>query len=128
MVTRTEASGMNWFTSERDMERDVYYIQTQPSRFADLAMGHYAVSGSVIKSLGQEIEIPSHFETIVDSNSTTAGNYVVYSNYDVVTYTQVWGVMDRFNYSDFDVINHSPTVNKMYDNGNLRLFLRNSGA
>ena len=127
-VTHLEIDGMTWFFKYGDTKIDIIELNIRPFRFAQGILG---VNGAHKKGIeGQynnpELEIPDHFnytlhETI--GESYTKDMYMILSEYDNSLQNELFKKLGRFSENDFAKIKYDKTVDHMYSNGELDVYL-----
>lgn len=132
-INQAEIEGYKWTFDNKNPEIAVSaFMSTQPYRFVDALWGKKArINRSDVKAYGIRGEdvIPDHFNY---TNFTTLGSsyssdkYVLISEYDKHLYTGVWGVVGRYNNSDFKKIVNDPTMWKIYSNGGFDTWIAKS--
>lgn len=122
-ITRSEAVGSNWFLTDRAESVQIYNLQTNPWRYADLIRGdQYVLDNPDIKyDLGTTT---AHFDSYLSSNETGVTQYLVITTYDEMAYTITWASVDKFNIGDFDHVVLSTAVNRVYANHCFKVYSR----
>ncbi len=123
-ITLAEMDGYKWTFGHKNPEIIVSTVMSaQPYRFVDALWGVKARKNrSDVKDYlpGKEATIPDHFNytsyTTVGSSYSSDG-YILLSESDKHMYTEVWKVIGRYNYTDFEKISYDLTMQKIYSNG-----------
>jgi len=122
-LTRTEVAGMDWFLHKKDTSIGSVQVHLLSSRYADLLLTpeekerHEDIQGWFTFS-----RPPFHFGY---PNYTTLGafyaedNYMVLGELDKVTYEEIMPQMAEFRFArgDFERLEHDPSLDKLYTNG-----------
>ena len=133
-VTRMEIMGTKWILSNRDVSTKITYIATSLFRYCS---GIYGVDFVRQNSIDPgfpyrwPIPIPDHFNY---QNYRTLGEsfgesgYMMISEYDRLLYQYAWEKVGRFNQEDFDKLEHDPTADKLYSNGEFDVWYVQHGS
>jgi len=129
-VTHAEIYGYEWTFNNKNPRTVLSAVMSeQPYRYVDALWGvRVRINRSDVKDYytGRESIIPDHFNytnyTMV-GNSYSEDGYIPLSDYDKHLYTEVWKVVGRYNYSDFERISYDPTMQKIYSNGGFDTFI-----
>jgi len=122
-VTRMEITGVRWIISNRDLSTKVTYIATALFRYSTGIYGvNFVRQNSIDPGFPYRwpIPIPDHFNYQIRrtlGESTDESGYMMLSAYDRLLYQEAWGRVGRFNREDFDELEHDPTADKLYSNG-----------
>lgn len=121
-VTLKEIKGMNWLISKKNIDLKTADVMSPVCRYADLLFGYnYRLER---KDLYREPIILDHFG-LQDKSifPVEKDKYLTITKFDIESYTKVWEDINRFKKEDFDKIEISNNVNRIYDNGELKNYL-----
>lgn len=135
-VTQMEMAGMKWYYECKNQTIAEQHIRSG-FRFADslLGCGERKRRGDIPNveradtKIGYELPpglAPPHFsytEYKNIGNSLTENTYIPVSKYDEVFYTEMYTQLEIFTKSDFEKLNCDPTVDKLYSNSELEVWL-----
>jgi len=122
-VTTMEFSGMDWFLNNKDpsiTQQDV----TNKYRFYDAIFG---VKQSGTNRLGMESNfresyVGDHFMNL--KREQDPQTYLLICKLDRLLYTEVWTSQNRFEASDFDLLEYNSELEKIYCNRELDVYFK----
>lgn len=122
-VTKSEIIGSNWFISNRGDEINIYNLQTNPWRYADLIYGAFygRENPDIVYNMK---ETTAHFDSFYTANYSMSIDYLVLTKYDVAVYTQTWKAINKFNVGDFTALSLSTQADHIYTNSCLTVYLK----
>ncbi len=117
-VTHKYAAGMTWYLGSKDPQIAALCVATYPKWYAEASLGYEAAR--VRQDLPEFPQVGDHFGYDAATNlgwqySKTA--YVSISGVDRVVYQTIWRPLDRWNDADFGRLEHDPTADRIYSNG-----------
>jgi len=135
-VTNMEINGMKWYYEHKDPTIMDKHIRMDFAFLIAILGGshgrtdiypHYrgTVDTLVKKSSFPIGLIPDHFNYLNYSmfgNSLIKDIYMPISKYDRIFYTEIYPQLKAFTPSDFEKLNHDPTVARLYSNGELKVY------
>lgn len=115
-VTNAEFTGMGWFYSNRNPNLKIYDLDKSSYRFSDYYNGvdYTKIKMWMFKSAPY------------DFNFTSERGYLIINNYVFDRYTEFWPDNPYFQKNDFNNLNNNLIVNKVYDNGDDKLWTINN--
>ncbi|KYC46420.1 MAG: hypothetical protein AMQ22_02144 [Candidatus Methanofastidiosum methylothiophilum] len=123
-ITHMDMNGMTWFINEKNMSMGCTYILSPPYRFADGILG--TIQAAERKDLPKYMEnVPDHFGLMnngTDNKQLTKG-YFALTEFDRTIYSTVWKQVGRFSDEDFYKIQLESSINKIYSNKGLLVYL-----
>ena len=133
-ITQTEIEGMDWCFDNKDNNIGTTSLFISVQRFVDFLVPlaeRAPLRYTPINS--SEVMLPLHFgyaENTTLGESYTGDNYMVLSEIDRTIYKEVFPRMAelRFCSSDFEKLEHDPSVDKLYNNGGLDVWYIHSNA
>jgi hypothetical protein len=131
-MTPSEYEGANWLICNKNPLISVDDIGNPICRYADFIYGLRFEEGRT--DLNRvTLEFPDHFglATTYDTITmfpTTNEKYLLFSSYDVESYTDVWKDTLRFNLEDFKKIDECKNVLKIFEDGGFRTYLIGSDS
>jgi hypothetical protein len=123
-----EFCGMDWLLIYKDL--DVHHIGITPKcRFIDAILGNIKAFAreDFPKSYKEESYVEDHFNKI-RNGELNSNKYLTVSLLDELLHTEIWSKTHRFNLSDFNYIESSSNLIKIYNNGEFRSFLFSSSG
>ncbi len=127
-ITYMEFCGMDWLLIYKDL--DVHHIGITPKcRFIDAILGNIKAFAreDFPKSYKEESYVGDHFNKI-RNGELNSNKYLTVSLLDELLHTEIWSKTHRFNLSDFNYIESSSNLIKIYNNGEFRSFLFSSSG
>ncbi len=133
-VSHMEINGMEWYYSHKNIE--ILDLNIRESfRFADFIFGvHGRKSRADIQvaeraDTNPKYELPknlitAHFNYLNYSmygHSLIADYYIPLHRYDEIFYTEIYPQLAIFNASDFEQFGRDPTIDKIYNSGDLQI-------
>jgi len=123
-VTDSHISGLNYFFNLKDPSViSVTLSSSSPWRFAQMIFGKKAADNRTDFNKYQAwTVVADHFGYL---NNTYLGRtyqddkYLIIEKVFMLSYTDLWTAINRYNKDDFIMLNYDPTVNKIFSNGNV---------
>jgi len=124
-VTQMEMTGMTWFIEEKDQAKKCLYIMSSPHRFADGILGTIEARkrADIRRYITQFSDHFGYAEHDTLGEQYTEDRYSAITKKDRIIYTTVWHEVGRFNDSDFMQLEQDSTVDRLYSNGELDVYL-----
>jgi len=123
-VTQMQFSGMSWFFGSKDPHVKHIGI-TSKHRFSDALLGrHVASERKDLPKHPINYYVGDHFSKL-SHDILLNKKYMTLSMFDEVLYTKVWSSTKRFEESDFEKPETESSTNKIYSNGEFRIFFIN---
>jgi hypothetical protein len=132
-ITQTEIEGMEWCFDNKDNNIGITSLCIPVQRFVDFLVPPEREPFRYTPIKSSEVRPPWHFgyaENTTLGESYTGDNYMVLSEMDRTIYKEVFPKMAelRFCSSDFEKLEHDPSVDKLYNNGGLDVWYIHSSA
>ncbi|MBN2186930.1 MAG: hypothetical protein JW732_05710 [Dehalococcoidia bacterium] len=128
-VTRMEMTGMTWSLKEKDRTVNSVYIMSAPDRFADGILGTIEARKRV--DTRYALPFSDHFAYAAHDSlgeQYIEDRYAAITEKDRIIYTTVWHEVGRFNDSDFMELEQDSTVDRLYSNYELDVYLIHGSA
>lgn len=124
-ISASTMQGAEWFveSKEQDSMVDTLETKTNPRRLADAILGYDKARE---RSDFRGPTVPDHFGYDVNSvfgQGISKNAFLVLSDIDQITYTSIWEAVGRFKEEDFEQLEKDPTVDKLYSNGECKIYL-----
>jgi hypothetical protein len=113
-VTTSEISGNNWLISFQNEQNSTFVLLSHPYRFADMLYGTKYNAEHPNLFTG-EMDPGDHFILPLSSNHTYDGDYLILTSYAEEGYTKVWSSYGRFDSNDFNAVENSMVISKIYN-------------
>jgi len=120
-IMASDISGMKWLISEKNSNIGVADIMTPIFRFSDLIYGYNFTRGR--NDLQRTYVFPNHFGFNENIPLVDRNRYFVISEYDIISYTDVWSDLNKFTNLDFLRLEIIIGVNKLYNNGEFKTYV-----
>jgi len=120
-VTISDILGMKWLIIHKNTELKTMDIRSGVFRFSDLIFGCDFIRGR--SDINRDLVIPYHFGfTEKNVFPIDKDTYLLITEFDVTSYTEVWKDMDKFGKEDFIKVDFCTNVDKLYENGEFRSY------
>jgi len=120
-ISTNEVISMNWLLSKKNTIFGTMDIMTPVFRYSDLIFGkNFSLER---KDLYRDFNMPNHFGVSNETIPINKDRYMVITEYDVKSYTEVWKDIHKFEKEDFVKINYFKNVNKIYDSKEVNFYL-----
>ena len=125
-VTEHEIVGMKWYYELKDTDIPDKPLRMDYRYYVMIFGTRFTKDREDISFSSSESQIPDHFGNMGNATIDRSRNfntYVPLSKYDHVYYIDLYGGNREFNSNDFQVLEVSPTVLDVYNNGELNVLL-----
>ena len=121
-ISASEVPGNNWIISLQDEHRNSSILFNVPSRFADMLYGReYKLEHPNI--VYGVMDPGDHFKEPLSANQSYTGSYLIVTTFDQEAYTKVWPDFGRFTSNDFQAIDESMVISKIYANPGISCYI-----
>lgn len=129
-ITQMEMTGMIHLIKEKDTTIGCAHIMRFPYRFADGILGTIETNrrGDLSYNVVQPSDHLGYDEHSTLGEQYSQNRYAAITKFDRILYTTVWHEVGRFNDADFERLEQDPTVDKLYSNGELDVYLIHSSG
>ena len=123
-ITLRNVQGMEWFVKNKDPRIICLETLSNPPRLAEGVLGY--AEASKRRDLSHSAPfLPDHF--MYDTKrylgeGISEDRYFILNDIDRITYSTVWKAVGRFNNEDFEKLENDPTVDRLYDNGEMDVY------
>ena len=120
-ITNRDIRGMNWLIIHKNRELKTADIMTPVFRYSDLIYG--CGYREERRDLYRDLIFPDHFGFGRDNIlPIDEDRYLVITEFDFKTHTEVLKDLDKFSKEDFIKVNYCTNVDKIYENGEFRTY------
>ncbi|MCM1567407.1 MAG: hypothetical protein NC238_15985 [Dehalobacter sp.] len=112
---------MSWLIGNKEINYKVIDIDTPVIRFSDYLYG--TDYGLHRKDLQKDFIISDHFgiNQSTDIYPSESNKYLIISRFDYIAYAVIYKDINRFNEDDFRKIDNCININKIYNNGEVKI-------
>lgn len=127
-ITQMDMQATEWFVYHHNEAILTTYVSSPIYRFIDGVIGptkREIILGPIYKHKA----VPDHFNY---SNVNKLGElyledrYMMITMFDTVIYDTVWSAVDRFDLQDFNQLSEDTSIDKLYSNGEAKIFFVHS--
>jgi len=122
-VTTMDMAGMVWFIQKKDTNIGCIHVMSPPYRYADAILGNVeAIKRLDIKYAEQFTDHFAYNEYDELGEHHEHDNYTAITKLDRILYETMWKQVGRYSFSDFNKLEHDPTVDSIYSNCELDVY------
>jgi len=125
-VTVMELVGMEWFINQKSLDIDTSSIKVYQRSFEAAIHSYETMEQEKRTTHWKKMAPPVHFG--YDNNNTlgetfTSDRYILLSEMDYKFYGKLWPEVGKWSLDDFKKFDSDSTVDKLYSNGELKIWL-----